>query len=91
MSASWLVFNISFEFNPNEEASMCAERMQRILTAIMLGFVMMAAGLGMFKVAFLLQLFIMILLLVWAFTDFCPSIYMLSKILPPCKFDKKES
>ena len=70
---------------------MCVERVQRMLTAIMLGFVMMAAGMGMVKVAFLLQLFIMIMLLVWAFTDFCPSIYMLSKILPPCNFDKKES
>jgi uncharacterized membrane protein len=74
-----------------KEKSMCVERVQRMLTAIMLGFVMMAAGMGMIKLAFLLQLFIMIMLLIWAFTNFCPSIYMLSKILPPCNFDKKES
>jgi len=70
---------------------MCVERAQRLLTAIMLGFVMMAAGLGMYKIAFLLQLFVMIMLLVWAFTNFCPSLYMLRKILPPCHFEKKES
>ena len=70
---------------------MCAERVQRLLTAIMLGFVMMAAGLGMFKVAFLLQFFIMIMLLIWAFTNFCPSIYLLRKILPPCNFEMKEN
>jgi hypothetical protein len=70
---------------------MCVERAQRLLTAIMLGFVMMTAGLGMFKIAFLLQLFVMIMLLVWAFTNFCPSLYMLRKILPPCNFETKES
>ena len=68
---------------------MCLERAQRLLTAIMLGFVMMAAGLGMLKIAFLLQLFIMIMLTIWAFTNFCPSLYILGKILPPCDFDKK--
>lgn len=44
------------------------------------------AGAGMFKVAFLLQLFVMIMLIVWAFTNFCPSTYILKKILPPCNF-----
>lgn len=68
---------------------MCLETAQRLLIAIMLGFVMMAAGLGMLKIAFLLQLFIMIMLMIWAFTNFCPSVYILSKILPPCNFDKK--
>ena len=67
---------------------MCVETAQRLLTAIMLGFVMMAAGLGMLKIAFLLQLLIMIILIIWAFTNFCPSIYILSKILPPCNFNK---
>ncbi len=68
---------------------MCAERAQRMLMAIMLGLVMMLAGLQMFKLAFLLQLFIMIMLLIWAWTNFCPSLYILRKILPPCDFDNK--
>ena len=63
---------------------MCAEKIHRILIAIMLGFVMMFAGLQMIKLAFLLQLFIMIMLLIWAFTDFCPSLYALKKVLPSC-------
>jgi hypothetical protein len=68
---------------------MCLERAHRLLIAIMLGFVMMAAGMGMFKVAFLLQFFIMLMLIIWAFTNFCPSRYLLEKILPPCNFNQK--
>jgi len=68
---------------------MCAERLHRILIASMLGFVMMFAGMQMIKLAFLLQLFIMIMLLIWAFTDFCPSLYALKKVLPSCYSDKK--
>lgn len=70
---------------------MCAERMHRILIAIMLGFVMMFAGMQMIKLAFLLQLFIMIMLLIWAFTDFCPSLYALKKVLPSCYSDKENN
>ena len=69
---------------------MCAEKVQRLLIAIMLGFVMMAAGMGMFKIAFLLQLFIMVMLIVWAVTDYCPSIHILRKILPSCYPQNKE-
>jgi len=69
---------------------MCVERVQRLMMAIMLGLIMGLAGAGMFKAAFLLQLFIMIMLIVWAFTNFCPSIYVLKKILPPCNFEEKE-
>jgi len=67
---------------------MCADRVQRIVIAIMLGFVLGVAGAGMFKIAFLLQLFVMIMLLIWAFTDFCPSLYILRKVLPPCSENK---
>ena len=63
---------------------MCADRVHRIFIAIVLGLVMGVAGAGMFKIAFLLQLFVMIMLLLWAFSDFCPSLYVLRKVLPPC-------
>jgi len=63
---------------------MCADRVHRILIAIVLGLVMGVAGAGMFKIAFLLQLFVMIMLIIWALTDFCPSLYVLRKVLPPC-------
>ncbi len=64
---------------------MCADRLHRIVIAIMLGFIMGVAGAGMFKLAFLFQLFVMIMLFIWAFTDFCPSLYILKKVLPTCE------
>jgi hypothetical protein len=51
----------------------------------MLGFIMGIAGAGMFKLAFLFQLFVMVMLFIWAFTDFCPSLYILKKVLPACE------
>jgi hypothetical protein len=69
---------------------MCAERLHRIVIAIILGFVMGMAGVGMLKIAFLAQLFVMIMLIIWAFTDFCPSLYLLKKIIPPCYETKNQ-
>ena len=69
---------------------MCVERVHRMFIAFLLGFVMMFAGMQMFKLAFLLQLFIMIMLLIWALTDFCPSFYILKKVFPSC-YSNKES
>jgi len=66
----------------------CAQRVQRVLMAIMLGIVMGLAGSGMLAAAFFLQLFIMIMLIIWAVTNFCPSIWMLEKILGKCDFEK---
>ncbi len=68
---------------------MCADRLHRIVIAIILGVIMgMAgagmAGAGMAQLAFISQLFVMIMLFIWAFTNFCPSLYILRKVLPPC-------
>ena len=70
---------------------MCAERMQRIIQAIILGFIMGLAGAQMFKVAFLVMLAMMIVLLVAGFTGFCPGLMVLKKIFPPCKCEEKET
>jgi len=67
---------------------MCAERIQRIMLAIVLGFIMGMAASGMVQWAFLLQLLMIVIFLVWAFADFCLSIYVLRKILPPCDSKK---
>jgi hypothetical protein len=64
---------------------MCAERVQRIVQAIILGFIMGLAGAQMFKVAFLVMLAMMISLLVAGFTGFCPGLIILKKIFPPCE------
>lgn len=64
---------------------MCAERIQRIIQAIILGFIMGLAGAQMFKVAFLVMLAMMISLLVAGVTGFCPGLIILKKIFPPCE------
>ena len=64
---------------------LCAERMQRIIQAIILGFIMGLAGAQMFKVAFLVMLAMMISLLVAGVTGFCPGLIILKKIFPPCE------
>ncbi len=76
---------------------MCAERVQRILTAIMLGIALMfmAQGAGgdalSLKIGVALQVFIIIMMLVWAFTNFCPSLWFFNKMFGPCDWDKKKT
>ena len=78
---------------------MCAARMQRFLTSGMLGITLyfflaaaadFQAGLAQstnFAVALSLQGFIILMMTVWAATNFCPSVWMMKKILPPCKWE----
>lgn len=69
---------------------MCYQRLQRILTAIVLGITLLLFALGvngnqtMFQIAVVLQTFVIIMLLIWAFTNFCPSLWFFKKIFPPC-------
>ncbi|HHO42021.1 MAG TPA: DUF2892 domain-containing protein [Epsilonproteobacteria bacterium] len=70
---------------------MCVEQAQRLMMAIMLGIIMGLAASGMTTLAFILQLFMIIMLIVWATTNFCPSTAMLKKILPPCDYSKQDS
>ena len=73
---------------------MCAERVQRIVQAILLGFIMGLAGLGMagdtlmLQLAFIMMLAMMIMLLIAGFTGFCPGLMILKKIFPPCKCEE---
>ncbi len=66
---------------------LCAEKIHRLLMAIMVSICMVLFVTGATQIAVVLQTFIVIMLLVWAFTDFCPSLWMFSKTLKPC--DKK--
>ena len=75
---------------------MCAERMQRIIIAIVLGFSMGIAATGIteagsqgLQIAFLIQLVLIIALLVGGFTGFCPSLVLLKQFLPSCKEEEK--
>jgi len=64
---------------------LCAERMQRIVQAIILGLIMGLAGAQMFKVAFIIMFAMMVMLLVAGITGFCPGLLILKKIFPPCE------
>jgi len=67
---------------------MCAERMQRILTSIMLTLILILGVKGYTTAFVILQVFVIVMMLIWAFTNFCPSIWFFKKILPPCKWEK---
>ena len=63
---------------------MCAEKIQRLIQASILGFVMGLAGSGMYAAAFLLQFAMMIMLVIAGFTGWCPGLIILKKIFPSC-------
>ncbi len=66
---------------------MCVSRVQRIMTAIVLGLVILFYFMGFTTLALVLQVFVIVMLLIWAMTNFCPSIWLLKKLLPPCSWD----
>jgi hypothetical protein len=67
---------------------LCAERMQRIVQAIILGLIMGLAGSKMFAAAFVVMFAMMILLFIGGLTGFCPGLMILKTIFPPCKCDE---
>jgi len=64
---------------------MCAEKIQRLIQASILGIVMGLAGSGMYAAAFILQFGMMIMLLIAGTTGWCPGIIILKKIFPSCE------
>ncbi len=67
---------------------MCAERVQRILMAIMIGVTLFLFYKGLTLFANIIGGFIILMILIWAFTNFCPSIWVFKKIFGPCNFEK---
>ncbi|MDD3770197.1 MAG: phosphoribosylaminoimidazole synthetase [Sulfuricurvum sp.] len=67
---------------------MCAEKIQRFLMAIVLTVAMVLFMNGQLQWAVIIQTFVILMVLVWALTDFCPSIWMFRKIFGSC--DKKD-
>lgn len=69
---------------------LCAERMQRIVQAIILGVTMGLAAVGMggntlmLQLAFLIQFSMMVMLFIAGLTGFCPGLMILKKIFPSC-------
>ena len=70
---------------------MCAEKIQRLIQASILGFVLGLAGVGMggdalmLQAAFLLQFGMMLMLVIAGLTGWCPGLIMLKKIFPSCE------
>ncbi len=70
---------------------MCAERVQRVVQAMLLGFIMGLAGMGMagdtlmLQLAFILQFGMMVMLIIAGFTGWCPGLIILKKIFPSCE------
>ncbi len=70
---------------------MCAEKIQRILMAIMVGVVLFLFNSGLAMVGNIIGGFMIVMIIVWAFTNFCPSIWFLEKMVGKCDFDKANS
>jgi len=67
---------------------LCAERMQRVIQAMLLGLIMGLAGAQMFKIAFVVMFAMMMMLFVAGMTGFCPGLMILKKIFPSCENSK---
>jgi Na+/alanine symporter len=63
---------------------MCAEKIQRFLMGIVLTICMVLFVQGMTQIAVILQTFVILMVIIWAFTDFCPSLWVFDKIFGSC-------
>ena len=67
---------------------LCAERMQRVIQAILLGIILGLAGSHLFAAAFLITVAMMLMLFIAGVTGFCPGLMILKKIFPPCECEE---
>ncbi len=65
---------------------MCAEKIQRLMMAVILLLAMYLISISSIW-GLVLQGFVIFMIVVWAFTDFCPSIWMLKKMTKSCYKD----
>jgi hypothetical protein len=68
---------------------MCYQRAQRLLMAIVLGIMLWLYATNFFIIAAVINVFVIVMLLMWAFLDFCPAITIFSKFLPSCDETKE--
>jgi hypothetical protein len=69
---------------------MCAEKIQRFLMGIVLTVCMVLFVQGEIQIAVILQTFVILMVMVWAFTDFCPSLWIFKKIFGSCYDEEKK-
>ena len=66
---------------------MCVSRIQRLMTSIVLSLVIILGLTDNITLAIAVQIFVIIMMSIWAITNFCPSIWVLKKLFPPCSWD----
>lgn len=64
---------------------MCAEKIQRFLMAIVLTVSMVLFVNGQMQWGVIIQTFVIIMVVMWAFTNFCPSLWVFTKIFGTCE------
>ena len=69
---------------------LCAERIQRFLMAFMMLVILAFLAKGVMVVALALLAFVAIMLTIYGLFDFCPSTWMLTKLLGSCFCECKE-
>ena len=70
---------------------MCAQQIQRLIQASILGIVMALVVGEFYKLAFLLQFGMMFMLFVAGITGWCPGLIVLKKIFPSCKCENSDN
>ena len=68
----------------------CVDRVQRVVTAVVLMLVLAVFGKGFYVVGLGMIGFISIMMLIWGLFDFCPMYFILSKFLPKCDCQDSE-
>ena len=63
---------------------MCAEKIQRFLMATVLALSMGLTALGHVEAGLFLQGFVILMVIVWAIKDFCPSLWIFTKLFGSC-------
>ena len=63
---------------------LCAEKLQRLMTASVLLLAYFLISIGSIYGTIILA-FTIVMIVIWAITDFCPSIWLLTKLVGHCK------
>lgn len=63
---------------------MCAEKIQRLLMGVVITISMVLFIQGMTQIAAVVQTSVIVMIAVWAFTDFCPSLWLFKKLFGSC-------
>ena len=63
---------------------MCAEKIQRFLMAIVLTIALFLFASNQMLYAMILQTLVIVMVIVWAIFDFCPSLWVFKKVLGKC-------